>query len=136
MSDFFVRNIRENPIEDGINESDFLITINSNKVISTQAEFDLVQKQTQVMIEKDIGSREGLNDILKYLDDKGTIDNIGEVNIEYTTEIGHKMHRYHTHIFIKIKHTTKIHIDTLKLKELAKFYRKIMMILVGCIKKK
>lgn len=119
------RNIRELPyMEDfDVHQSDFLITINSNKSIPTKTNFDIVERATRLMIEKDLSTVEGVHSILKFLDGAPSdINLIHNVYNEYSTEIGEKLHRYHVHILMKIEHSSKIHIDTQKLKELVIFY--------------
>lgn len=101
--------------DDRILETDFLITINSNIFPGSLNELEDLEVSTQLLIEQDLGTREGINDVIEFLED----GKILESDTNYVTEIGinNKGRRYHVHIYIKFKHFGKIRFDLKKLKE-------------------
>jgi hypothetical protein len=122
MTEITVKNLNDELVSDE-KQSHFFITINSNKSVE-EAGIQVWDEMTKLMVEQDMGNHGGMRSIINFIGENGGNydNNIKSVSIEYATEIGAELHRYHTHIFVKIKHNSKIHIDRTMLKEMVVNY--------------
>ena len=100
---------------DKIKSSNFYLTINSNQ--SYKLKPDGLENDTEVF--EDV-----IKDVLANLNDYVTLPNgvewddntIRDVNIDYVIEKGSNKGFLHSHILIKIKHTTNVKLDFKKIK--------------------
>lgn len=128
MSEFSVRDLRDFYDPDEPNDSHFFITVNSNKTVHDGNQYQNWRDITKLTVNDTFGNRTGLEKVIKFIDNKkppneidGDMDSIITSTVEYADEIGPIMGRYHVHIYLKIKHTSRILMNKEKIKEIFKF---------------
>lgn len=97
-------------------KSSFLITINTNRSVSSDIDRDVLSSMMRPILHRLLDDR-NIPLMLKFRD--GTRDNglIRGVDSEFAIEVGGKQRRLHAHILTNIYHNTKIHIDPLYIRE-------------------
>lgn len=96
-------------------KSIFNITLNSNK------KYDNMSKQDKIKFKKIVEYVFNNNNFTKYLVDKSTPDNnhnnLKNINVKYSFEVGGQQNRLHSHIQVDLSHTGFYQIKSMILRE-------------------
>lgn len=103
-------------------ESNFLITLNTNKFPRSQLQSSEMVKELGRGLRTMTTEEEHLKAMIKFLTpgDVYSDDTILTIDSKYTVERGKKKGRIHAHVWIRIKHTSMIHLDREAIKEALK----------------
>lgn len=108
-------------------ESNFLLTINSNKAPAQGEEFDLVVKQMEYMLKR-LSEEKSVAAYLKfgpvspeYRNDK-YYDVVQNIDWTANVETGDKMHRVHGHAWLTVTHYSQVQINKEVMQHLVKTY--------------
>lgn len=106
--------------EEKIKTSLFLLTINSNQVI-TDKECNTVRRKMSEFKKEIRGILETIPEYIK-VNGHAVPDDSMIINVKSFTEIGKKQNRLHCHAIVEIRHNSNIHIDVKKITEITGYY--------------